>query len=135
MYKLTPIFICLILTSCGISRTTTTVQSKTTITSKIDTTVQIKPINLLATFDSVTVKKQTVKTKNGSVSIQRQPSGKITVECETDTVYVPVEMEQTKTTETTEKTKVVKSVGARWRWFLFGVIAALVGRAVIRNIV
>ena len=135
MYKITLIWLCLIMASCGTSRHTKTVKSTTTTITRIDTTVQIKPINLLATFDSVTTERQTVETKNGSVSIQRQPSGKISVICRTDTIYVPVKMEQTKTTETKEKTKTVKSKGVRWRWFLFGIIAALIGRVVIRQLI
>jgi len=36
--------------------------------------------------------------------------------------------------EITKKDTITKSKGVRWRWFIFGVIAALVGRLVLRQL-
>lgn len=127
------LFLWSILTACGSSRTAQSVKINRTIIERIDTTVVINPVGLLATFDSITSTRQTISTDNGSVSVGLLPSGKIEVICITDTVFVPVQMERTTTERIKKKDTQVKNKGVRWRWFIFGIVAAIVGRLLLMS--
>jgi len=121
----------LMLTSCGITRTTKRVKFETHTIERIDTTVAIRPVQMLATFDSVTTTRQTIQTPKGRVSIQRNKNGSTSVECDTDTVFVDVFIERETTTKVKKKDTTIESHGVRLRWFLFGVIAVFVVRLLL----
>ena len=126
--------LCLSLTACGISRTTTKETINRVTIERIDTTITIAPWSSKATFDSVTTKPQTREVPGGSVTIKKTVAGKIEVICQTDTIFVPVQMKRETVEEITKKDTITKSKGVRWRWFIFGIIAALVGRLVLRQL-
>ena len=120
--------------SCGISKKTIREKYNTQIIERVDTVVTIRPMKYRATFDSITTTRQTIQTPSGTISAQRFENGSTEIICETDTVFVDVFIDRVTTTQGTKKNTTIENRGVRGRWFIFGLIAAVILRMLLPSI-